>query len=199
MNYPCCCPGQAARGTLITHAWQVGRHCFWALFKTFTSTHTHTHTHRRGKNVSRIVGTSQSICHALHEICLHERPQLLNPHWATELPENTCPHTHAPLYICNIYTYVYVLKQSWSTKRAAPECELMVASITPARPQTTTHRHIHTATIMHSAATSSVSGHAPSTTRPVLTPIPNQPDPTLCSSGSAYAVVVTVSWLRVAI
>lgn len=30
---------------------------------------------------------------------------------------------------------------------------------------------------MHSAATSSVSGHAPSTTRPVLTPIPTRPNP----------------------
>lgn len=39
-----------------------------------------------------------------------------------------------------------MLKQSWSAKRAAPECELMVASITPARPQTTAHWHIHTET-----------------------------------------------------
>lgn len=60
----------------------------------------------------------------------------------------------------------------------------MVASITPSRPQTTTHTHtrtlwhIHTATsIRHSAATSSVSGHA-ATPHPVLS-CPTCPYPAL--------------------
>lgn len=81
--------------------------------------------------------------HCTRFACTSERPQLLNPHGAggcpkthvltqTRTPRYT--HTHVRACVC-----VCMLKQSWSAKRAAPECELMVASITPARPQTTAH------------------------------------------------------------
>lgn len=84
------CPsGLAARGTLITHAWQVGRRCFWALFKTFTSTHTHAAGEKMCWESSGLVGAF--VMHCTRFACTSERPQLLNPHGA-----GGCPKTHVP-------------------------------------------------------------------------------------------------------